>query len=581
MFKSTEFIGISLEGDSLKVARVVSEKNQLRLVRVDELTLVEPIKRSQSTSILEQETDDTNFEDELDADLVFGLEDDNKKEEKKSKESDKSLSMSDDDDLFGEIDLDDLDSDDIDGRKDDLLSQSSDDSITNEKLIYDYLSNVEASRKFVSVNVPAGDTIFQFLSDLNYSDIKKKEVLEVIEEKLFDLYDRKPDVDLYDFKIRNDGTLIIGSVGQESPTLKMVYNAGVKFKEKFLIRDVIPDESVMMGLYRNHYKMDSEIITALLQIGKKKSRLLFMRGDQLIQVSPVINEGFDHKNYLNTIFSKILFQIDTGEVPALDQLIIFNNKKGEKVLDFFRSSFSELKIEEFKLNSQKLAYSDSLKEIVPFYSTAIGLACVAAKKEITKKIDLSFLPSYVIDQQKTFRLQWHGIMLLILIGLSPILINYFYQQNSAEIDSLESENNQLTSMITEVNPFVQRSEELSQELSLMQNQLTLLTNLNEDNIKWTVTMDRFNRAVQNVGSTWVTSFRQNEDVLMIDGYSLFKGRIPELAGQFESVTLLNVRKQELRERDIYSFSMMIRDVVEDRSLFTPQQNPGIQQASTQ
>ena len=581
MFKSTEFIGISLEGDSLKVARVVSEKNQLRLVRVDELTLVEPIKRSQSTSILEQETDDTNFEDELDADLVFGLEDDNKKEEKKSKESDKSLSMSDDDDLFGEIDLDDLDSDDIDGRKDDLLSQSSDDSITNEKLIYDYLSNVEASRKFVSVNVPAGDTIFQFLSDLNYSDIKKKEVLEVIEEKLFDLYDRKPDVDLYDFKIRNDGTLIIGSVGQESPTLKMVYNAGVKFKEKFLIRDVIPDESVMMGLYRNHYKMDSEIITALLQIGKKKSRLLFMRGDQLIQVSPVINEGFDHKNYLNTIFSKILFQIDTGEVPALDQLIIFNNKKGEKVLDFFRSSFSELKIEEFKLNSQKLAYSDSLKEIVPFYSTAIGLACVAAKKEITKKIDLSFLPSYVIDQQKTFRLQWHGIMLLILIGLSPILINYFYQQNSAEIDSLESENNQLTSMITEVNPFVQRSEELSQELSLMQNQLTLLTDLNEDNIKWTVTMDRFNRAVQNVGSTWVTSFRQNEDVLMIDGYSLFKGRIPELAGQFESVTLLNVRKQELRERDIYSFSMMIRDVVEDRSLFTPQQNPGIQQASTQ
>lgn len=489
--------------------------------------------------------------------------------------------MSDDDDLFGEIDLDDLDSDDIDGRKDDLLSQSSDDSITNEKLIYDYLSNVEASRKFVSVNVPAGDTIFQFLSDLNYSDIKKKEVLEVIEEKLFDLYDRKPDVDLYDFKIRNDGTLIIGSVGQESPTLKMVYNAGVKFKEKFLIRDVIPDESVMMGLYRNHYKMDSEIITALLQIGKKKSRLLFMRGDQLIQVSPVINEGFDHKNYLNTIFSKILFQIDTGEVPALDQLIIFNNKKGEKVLDFFRSSFSELKIEEFKLNSQKLAYSDSLKEIVPFYSTAIGLACVAAKKEITKKIDLSFLPSYVIDQQKTFRLQWHGIMLLILIGLSPILINYFYQQNSAEIDSLESENNQLTSMITEVNPFVQRSEELSQELSLMQNQLTLLTDLNEDNIKWTVTMDRFNRAVQNVGSTWVTSFRQNEDVLMIDGYSLFKGRIPELAGQFESVTLLNVRKQELRERDIYSFSMMIRDVVEDRSLFTPQQNPGIQQASTQ
>lgn len=580
MFKPTEFIGISLEGDSLKVARVVSDKNQLRLVRVDELTLVEPIKRSQSASILEEEPDDTHFEDELDADLIFGLDDDDKKEEKKSKKPDDSPSKS-DDDLFGEIDLDDLDGDDFGGGEDDLLSQSSDDSISNEKLIHDYLSSVNTSRKIVSVNVPAGDTIFQFLSDHNYSEIKKKEVLEIIEEKLFALYDRKPNEDLYDFKIRDDGTLIIGSVDLESPTLKIVYNAGEKFNENYLIRDVIPDESVMMGMYRSHYEMDSEIITALLQIGKKKSRLLFMRGNQLLQVSPVINEGFDHKNYLNTIFSKILFQIDTGEVPALDQLIIFNNGKGEKVLDFFRSSFSELKIEEFQFNSEKLLYEESLKEIIPFYSTAIGLACTAAKKEITKKIDLSFLPSYVIDQQKVFRLQWHGVLLLILIGLSPILINYFYQQNSAEIDSLELRSNQLTNMITEVNPFVLRSEELSQELSLMQDQLTLLTDLNEDNIRWTVTMDRFNRAVQNVGNTWITSFRQNDDVLMIDGYSLFKERIPELAGQFESVTLLNVRKQELRERDIFTFSMMIRDVVEDRSLFTPQQNPGIQQASTQ
>ena len=580
MFKPTEFIGISLEGDSLKVARVVSDKNQLRLVRVDELTLVEPIKRSQSASILEEEPDDTHFEDELDADLIFGLDDDDKKEEKKSKKPDDSPSKS-DDDLFGEIDLDDLDGDDFGGGEDDLLSQSSDDSISNEKLIHDDLSSVNTSRKIVSVNVPAGDTIFQFLSDHNYSEIKKKEVLEIIEEKLFALYDRKPNEDLYDFKIRDDGTLIIGSVDHESPTLKIVYNAGEKFNENYLIRDVIPDESVMMGMYRSHYEMDSEIITALLQIGKKKSRLLFMRGNQLLQVSPVINEGFDHKNYLNTIFSKILFQIDTGEVPALDQLIIFNNGKGEKVLDFFRSSFSELKIEEFQFNSEKLLYEESLKEIIPFYSTAIGLACTAAKKEITKKIDLSFLPSYVIDQQKVFRLQWHGVLLLILIGLSPILINYFYQQNSAEIDSLELRSNQLTNMITEVNPFVLRSEELSQELSLMQDQLTLLKDLNEDNIRWTVTMDRFNRAVQNVGNTWITSFRQNDDVLMIDGYSLFKERIPELAGQFESVTLLNVRKQELRERDIFTFSMMIRDVVEDRSLFTPQQNPGIQQASTQ
>jgi hypothetical protein len=135
-------------------------------------------------------------------------------------------------------------------------------------------------------------------------------------------------------------------------------------------------------------------------------------------------------------------------------------------------------------------------------------------------------------------------------------------------------------MITNVEPLVTRSEELSQELASMDEQLSLLQDLNENNIKWTVTLDRFNQAVQNTGGLWITSFRQNEDLIMVDGYSLFQERIPELASRFETVTLLNVRKQEIREREIFSFSMMIRDVVGDPSLFTPQQNPEISDAST-
>jgi len=576
MFKPKEYIGISLEGDAIKIARVISEKKKFRLVRLDELTLVDPIK-SKKTAVKEKKPKEPVFEEELDADLIFGLDDD-----PADVTDGNSKSGADDDELFGDIDFDDLDeSDDEFGvdNSDDLVLES-DVSISNESVIHDYLSTIESERKQVAVNVPAGDTIFQFLSDVNYSEAKKKEILEIIEDKLYALYDKEPNVDHYDFKIRDDGTLIIGSIENESPTLQLVCDTRKRYKQKYQVEEVTPDESVMMALYRDHYTMDSEIITALLQIGKKKSRLLFMKGKQLLQVSPIINEGYGHKNYLNTIFSKILFQIDTGEVPALDQLIIFNNGKGDKVLDFFRTNFSDLNVEQFKFKPESLEYNESMEEIIPFYSTAIGLACIAAKKDISKKIDLSFLPSYVIDQQKVFRLQWHGILMVMLIGLSPVLINYFYQSNNAQIDSLQLQSNQLTNMIADVEPLVQRSEEVSQELSTMQEQLSLLNDLNEDNIRWTVTMDRFNTAVQNTGSTWITSFRQNDDVLMIDGFSMFKNRIPTLADQFESVTLLNVRKQEIRDRDIFAFTMMIRDVVDDRSLFTPRPQSETQLAST-
>ncbi len=581
MFKPKEFVGISLEGDSLKFARVVSEKNRLRVVRVDQMTLIDPIKQASSPKPMEEQESDP-FEDELDADLIFGLDSDAEKPVvKQTEKNGAATAEKESEEVFGDIDLAELDDEAFEEAPQEDIVAETDDSISNEKLVYDYLSSVDSEKKFVAVNVPSGETIFQFLNDLNYSEVKKKELVDIIEDKLYSLYNRPPDEDRYDFEIRDDGTLVIGSLENESPTLSLVNNAGINNKEKYLISDVTPDESVMMGLYREHYQMDSEIITALLQVGKTKSRLLFMKGEKLLQVSPIINEGFDDKNYLSTIFSKILFQIDTGEVPGLDQLIIFNNGKGTPVLDFFRESFSELKVEEFVFNEEKVVYGDTLSSTVPYYTTAIGLAEIAARSEITKKIKLSFLPSYVIDQQKIFRLQWHGILLLLLIGLSPIVLNYFYQQNQAQIASLESESAQLTQMITNVEPLVTRSEEISMELSTMQEQLSLLQELNENNIKWTITLDRFNQAVQNTGGLWVTSFRQNEDLIMVDGLSLYQERIPELAARFETVTLLNVRKQEIREREIYSFSMMVRDVVDDPSLFTPQQSsPEISDAST-
>jgi len=578
MFKKKEFIGVSLEGETLKIAHVVSDKKKLRLVRMDQLTLVEPIKKPQDRQSVESDMQDDLFDAEQDADLIFGLDDEETANENELAEDDADDTEDFEDEIFGDLDLDSFEEDDDDfiHDADDLIAESSD-SFTNKSVIRDYLSSVTNDRKVIAVNVPAGETVFQFLDEMNYSDVKKKELLEIIEDKLRAVYDREPTEDLYDFNIRDDGTLIIGSLDSPSPALDLVFEYGQKQNQDYTIADVTPDESIMMGMYRTHYRMDDEIVTALLQIGEKKSRLLFMRGSKLLQVSPVINEGFANKNYLNTIFSKILFQIDTGEVPALDQLIIFNNGKGVKVLDFFRSSFSELIVEEFEFNRDILEYDESQSGTVSVYSTAIGLACVAANNEVESNIDLSFLPSYVIDQQKIFKLQWHGIAILVLIGLAPIFLNYLYQQNQAEIKSLQNESSQLQTMIGNLEPLVQRSDNLTQELATMDEQLTLLTDLNRDNIRWTVTMDLFNRAVQNTGNTWITSFRQDEDVLLVDGFSMYKSRIPTLASQFEEVTLLNVRKQEMRERDIFAFSMMIRNVVADSSAFTPSYTSGNEQ----
>ncbi|MCC5912867.1 MAG: hypothetical protein JJU46_00710 [Balneolaceae bacterium] len=561
MLKSREYIGISLEGDHLRIARVrPGKKNGIELIRLDKLTLIEPIRQDKinGAQSADQSSEDVFSEDE-DLDSIFGFDDEDE-----------------DSDEIEEIDLSDIEDDDENAEfgDPDLVEEAAAPR-TNEELLVRYLDDVSKGRVHLGLNIESGNTIFQVIKNNNFNELKKKEVEEIVTEKLEAIYGRPPHPDNYDYLIRKDGNLIIASVDEESHTLQMVNRATEIFNRSYFVEDVVPDEAAMVGLYRNHYENEESKISGLIQLGPKKCRMVFVRGHEILQVSPVISEGTESRNFLNTIFSKILFQLDTGEIPGVDRFIIFNNTTGDKATDFFRKNFPDLRIENFQFNQDLFSAHESLKEMVPGFTTTIGVAAAAAG--VGKKLypDVTFLPEYVSDKQKVFKLHWHGFLLLILIGLSPVVINHFYQQNAAEIESMSQQEQQLQGMIQEVRPLVQESEELSMMLGDMQTQLELLTDLSRDNIRWTVTFDRFNQAVQEVGGMWINSFRQNDDVIMVDGYSLTRNNIPELANKFPSVTLLTVRREEIRERDIFYFNMMIRRVVEDEAEFTPQQTDGL------
>ncbi|TVR31636.1 MAG: hypothetical protein EA390_06185 [Balneolaceae bacterium] len=554
MLKSREYIGLSIEGEFIKIARVKPHKKGLQLLRLDKIRLIEPLKSKVVEKKAKADEDDV-FSDE-DPDSIFGFDD----------EGDEAGT-----DEIEEIDLSSFEDDPVDFDDTDLVEEASLPR-SNEELIVRYLDDFAKQKVNLALNIEAGNTIFQIFKNQNFKELKKKEVQQLVSEKLEAIYGASPLKDYYDYQIRDDGSLLISSIDEESPTLQLMNRASEAYAKDYYIQDVIPDEAAAVGLFRNHYEIEEGQITGLIQFGPEKCRMIFVRGSEILQVSPVINEGTSTKNFLNTIFSKILFQLDTGEIPGVDRFILLNNSIGDKATDFFRKNFPDLGIEDFTFNEEKFSFDESVEEIVPSYTTAIGIAAAAAGVGLENYPNITFLPDYVSDNQKKFKLQWHGYVLLIFVGLSPIILNHFYQQNSAEIDSLQSQQDRYQTMIANLQPLVQESEQLSVQLSDMQNQLSLLTDLSRDNIRWSVTMNRFNEAAEQVGGLWINSFRQNNDVLMVDGYSLTRENIPRLANQFPSVTLLSVRREEIREREIYYFNMMIRRTVQDESEFTPQRS---------
>lgn len=577
MLGNKTYTGIVVDDEWLKVAKIQTDGKKVTLLSLDKIRLIESIKKKQqgikSEPSVPQEDVFNDIDDSFDDDVIFGLEDDDTEGE---------------DEDAGELDLegfdedlDDLDFDDLDETNDIVDTDMVDESETpasNELLLYNLLNSIDSKRVDLGISIPAGQTIFQILRDVDFSDTKKKDLQVIVDDRLESMHGVSKSDDYYSYSVREDGALLLTSIDDEPDLLGLVNRAREIYRGKLFINEILPDEALLMGLIRANYDFEANTITGIIQFGENASRVLFLKGDQLWIVSPIIKEGIKDQRFLNTIFSKILFQLDTGEVPNLDRLILCNNSLGEKSIEFFEDRFQDLDISEFEFSEDVFDAGEVQESSIASFTTAIGAAWSASGFQKEKFPSISFLPGYVVDRQKIFKLQWHGFMLLLFILLTPIVSNHFYTQNAAEIDRLQNEVNSLESQIEYLEPTVQRYNQISSELEQIQTKLSLLAELNQGTLRWSENLNQLNRGVEDVNSLWLTSLTSNDNgSVRITGYSLYRDRIPKLAGVFSRATLLTVNSDEIRESEVFEYQYLIRDFFDDESIYTPESVQGIEQ----
>lgn len=564
MFGSKDYIGLTVQDDSIRVARIRVNGKDAKLIKLDHYTLVEKIKSAdpQQQGEREEAPDD-------DADSIFGLEEEEEDEE-------------DNDDLENLDDLADLDFDDLDegGDDDDAFSVSEEDMAmdmvkesdtpqSNELLLFNLLSDIDEKKIELGLNIPAGDAIFQIIRDTDFKEVKRKDLINDIEEKYESIYGTSSSMDNYSYEIREDGSLLLGSVEHESVSLQLLNRALELYSGKVLVNDIVPDEMALVGLARANYELLPDEITGIIQFGKESCRVVFMQGEEIWLVSPIINEGTKNKAFLNTIFSKILFQLDTGDVPSLDRILLANNTVGDSAIEFFQDNFPDIKVENLQLRKEFIDSNNVDSATVPGFTTAIGSALAASGLVDDKMPELSFVPVYVLDRQKIFKLQWHGVLMLVLIFLTPITFNYFYQQNVEKINSLESNLQQLNSNIERLNPIVEETKELQQKIAGLKDKLILLSDLSDNSREWSAKVSILNEGIDRVNNSWITSMTQNDGNVNLQGYTLYRTRIPEIVNIFDEATLMSVNNEDIREQRVYRFTIIVDRFAASDELYSP------------
>lgn len=569
------YTGISLEAESLKFAVIRIKDKKVQLVSVDKISLLEKLEAPVDDNLSGDLFGDLDSNDDV-FDLDSAL---NSDADEISIEDDILGDL--DDDILGEIGDDlDLEIDELESGDEivdvDMIDEV-EGPVSNEIQLYNYLSGIDAKRVDIGLNIPAGTAIFQVLKDADFSEVKKKDLKVIIDDRLEALYGEPKVEDYYSYGIRDDGALVLSSIDEDSKLLSLVDRTQTLYRGKIFIGELLPDESILLGMVKANYELEDEKITCVIQFSELNCRVLFLKGERLWLVSPIITEGVRSRKFLNTVFSKILFQLDTGEVPNLDRLIICNNSLGEEGISFFKERFPDVEVSEFEFSEELFDPLENTLESISAFTTAIGIAWAASgfKKETFSKI--SFLPKYVIDRQKIFKLQWHGMLLLLLIMASFPAINALLQRSFSQINILENEIALVDTQLQSYAPTVNNFNRVSSLLSQIQDQLVLMNTLSENSITWSVNLNLINSGVDEIGGVWLQAITPGDtpNTLNIQGIARDRNRVSAVAELFADATLLDVTRSLIRDVEVYNFSYYVNKIVEDTEVYTPQNLQGL------
>ncbi len=555
-----EFIGISSEYDRLRIAKVCKTKDGIELLGVDTFDLPFPISKTGDGAEDPMDFAD-EFEDLFDtgggsgSDVEFpGLEG--------FDDSDSSGSGS-------------SASDELDENFDmTSIEEETDVATENERLFAEYLKKLGEKKYRFGLHIPFGKTTYQFLKNVDPGEMKKKERQEFFIDKLRPIHNREAEPDEYAWSTDPRKNTLLAYNSEDQSLISLIELAETYFNGKLIIQERVPDENIWAGLASINYDLKDEDITGLIAIGQSTSRILFMRGEHIINVLPIITEGESSEDILNTVFSKILFEIDKGDLPKITRLLIVKSLKlTDKVKSYFQNQFDDVDVELLTLNPNIVSYSDDILDSPGYlqpYLTAIGAAWAASGEHSEKLTGFSILPEYIREKQRVLKLEWHGILLLVLIALTPLFINYLYNEKAAELRNVEQQILVTENEIAEYQPIANMTEDLMAELTVMQGENDRLLELAQYSQKWSQVFDIFNSGIQEIPGVWLTTLRSEEDNITINGVSLSREQVPNISALYSDGNVQQVQETEIREQPVYSYAMQINNFLADIDSFVPE-----------
>lgn len=348
---------------------------------------------------------------------------------------------------------------------------------------------------------------------------------------------------------------------QDIPALDLVVSARPFLGNRMpKIAFVESSDVALVNLVRNNYPLRVDEVTVIVYVGMEYTRLIFMRGRGLFNIAPIIGEGADSFSVQNTIYSRILLGQDNLSLSRIDKVILCGECKNFDIKGFLSSLLVGAEVEYLQLrrvDSSHLPAGGS--DLIPQYAVPIASAMRAAAGKTRTYYVADLTPDKILEGQKIFKLAWHGLVLSVFAFGSTFYFSYNFAMNQSEIAKIKADVVTKRGQAAEVAAMRSRIADVQSQFGKYSSATNILDQLTPNTERWSELMGSLSKSVQNVGSLWLTDVHEvGKDAFSVEGFSLYRDRIPTFAMIYPGSVLKKVTIADIRGKTVYDFQIDLK-----------------------
>ncbi len=330
-------------------------------------------------------------------------------------------------------------------------------------------------------------------------------------------------------------------------------------KKRFFYSFIEPIEISLMNLVRNNYDFSADEYVLLIYIGIDTKFGIVMKGNDFVKNFPLIVPDSDVEHMRQVIYSKIILEQDTSNVNITSNIILSGEMAKDDDVEFFRSRINS-GAQISRISLEKLHIPQAKEETFPperiaDYCIPIALAWKSLESRNRNFYSCNLLPSKIIENQKPFKIAWHGFIILTAIFYVAFSATFKNLNIKKDIIAINRENGQVELELRKNRAIVVKLQQVKGDIEVLQANLKKVDKLVGDKNQWYYILNVISNSFEEYKISWLTSLSSQEKTFKVSGFTTRKRNVIPFSNLFPNGNVEKVTENTIQNVQIWQYDI--------------------------